>query len=162
MNIHELILSNDCNQLRTYLENTNSSDIERLDSTRTKTPLMTAAAEGNVEMVRLLIEYGANPRARIGYNTALIYAAFFDSSECVEELLKYEPDRTTVWWSSIDAAHCQAPSGSDSYLILDKYLDEHPTKCDRLVTYLFCPRRKQNENNEDLQSIRSRQHLKPE
>jgi ankyrin repeat protein len=53
-----------------------------------KTPLMLAAVEGQPEIIRLLMEYGANIRTRdkLG-NTALIYAASAGHDAAVDALL---------------------------------------------------------------------------
>ncbi len=61
------------------------------------TPLISAAAQGNVDMINLLLDWGANPNIEADKDTnrlvtPLIAAAAVNSRECVELLLKAGAD----------------------------------------------------------------------
>ena len=63
-------------------------DVEALATEHQQTPMMTAAAHGNVDIVRLLVAAGADiNRQTNGCSTALIVACHYGHVDCVHALL---------------------------------------------------------------------------
>ncbi len=111
------------------------ADVNRAETWRGQTPLMWASAQGQPEMIRLLMEAGAEPDVRSAYNdwerqvsaesrrmyrptgalTPLLLAAREGCTECIRALLEggADPDFTdaknvTPLFMAIDNAHLDA------------------------------------------------------
>ena len=96
--LHQLVDNNDLSAVDDYLQ-ASATPIEELntpDEIEHMTPLMRAASNGHLEMVHLLLSYGADPNQVIGAGgneTALMYAivapngVISDTAAIVEALL---------------------------------------------------------------------------
>lgn len=79
-------------------------------SDKNKTPLYIAAKAGNVEHLKLLLEYGANTEAALSDGTRALYAATQNlRPECLEELIAHGADvnagkdgRTPIFWAALN------------------------------------------------------------
>ncbi len=96
--LHQLVDNNDLSAVDDYLQ-ASETPIEELstpDEVEHMTPLMRAASNGHLEMVHLLLSYGADPNHVVGAGgneTALMYAivapngVISDTAAIVEALL---------------------------------------------------------------------------
>lgn len=91
--LHAAVVTNNLDAIRQHIAA--GSDLNVLEPSRASTPLLTAAALGNTEAARILIDAGA----ALDYqnsdgSTALHTAAFFCHEEIVAALLKKGADKT--------------------------------------------------------------------
>jgi len=87
------VKDNNVKKVREYLDNGRFPD-DYGDSVLHVTPLMIAAENGNLEIVKLLIEHGSDPNARqqAGGHNALINAIHGQHLEVVKYLLENHAD----------------------------------------------------------------------
>ena len=95
--LHSLCRQGSVSKIQSYLEE--AEDIQNKLGERIGflgyTPLHEAAKEGRIDVLRLLLENGADANAEAnGQYTPLHIAASMDNVDCVVELLKYNADVT--------------------------------------------------------------------
>ena len=78
----------DCTKAILSYSHSSNVEIDALATEHRQTPLMTAAAHGHVQIVRLLVAAGADiNRQTSGCSTALIVACHYGHIDCVHALL---------------------------------------------------------------------------
>ena len=111
------------------MKKTDEAGLKRLLSTGTTSPLIEAARLGRKELVGILLECGADTRAKDHENdTAVHIAAEYDMVEVLKTLLEYDGDaiKESGFYSQSPLQHAMRNSSWDAFTYI---LENHSPEC---------------------------------
>jgi len=125
VDLHSAIVTNDLNIIRQHIKS--GSDLNVLEPSRASTPLITAAALGNTEAAKLLIEAGAELNYKnVDGSTALITSVVFGTTDVARLLIDSGADLNITNNLGSTALHTGAFFGRTEIAkaLLDKNADK--------------------------------------
>ncbi len=127
LSLHKIAEQGDVEEMRLLLK-TQTLSLDAKDS-EGWTPLLYASERGHLEIVRLLLDYGASVHALSDFNeSALMCAAEYGHYEVVLELLERGADATLFNLAGEDAYYL---AGDNGYVAICALLERYGGKCRR-------------------------------